>query len=153
MVTTFTFSGRHRQPSRLYNSLGVSEWMGLKYNKDFIPNHVGTMIVHQRELPVNLSPSWYNEAIKMKSSRQWSSTFIQRAKTSNTIGRWYKCNPHNYPCLNNEGYSCSKFCSWVYSCRSSYRSFKASYYHDWNIVGKMGLRGTAQQFINRVTGT
>ena len=25
MVTTFTFSGRHRQPSRLYNSLGVSE--------------------------------------------------------------------------------------------------------------------------------
>ena len=24
MVTTFTFSGRHRQPSRLYNSLGVS---------------------------------------------------------------------------------------------------------------------------------
>ena len=27
MVTTFTFSGRHRQPSRLYNSLGVSEYM------------------------------------------------------------------------------------------------------------------------------
>ena len=25
MVTTFTFSGRHRQPSRLYNSLGVSD--------------------------------------------------------------------------------------------------------------------------------
>ena len=32
MVTTFTFSGRHRQPSRLYNSLGVSDKDGFMDN-------------------------------------------------------------------------------------------------------------------------
>ena len=48
MVTTFTFSGRHRQPSRLYNSLGVSvvDWPPLA-----TPRRVTKPIYYKVKLP------------------------------------------------------------------------------------------------------